>query len=79
MKNIYDVLSQKEIELAQLQKEIEALRLAARLLSDEGEKTEPISRSPGVVAGPVITPPRPATPVAEAAVPWAETGLRQFP
>lgn len=79
MKNIYDVLSQKESELAQLQKEIEALRLAARLLSEEADRVEPISRSTGVVTGPVIAPSRPASPAAEPVAPWAETGLRQFP
>lgn len=35
MKNIYEVLRQKESDLQQLQKEVEALRLAARLLADE--------------------------------------------
>jgi hypothetical protein len=34
MKNINDVLQQKEAELQQLQSEIEVLRLAAGLLSD---------------------------------------------
>jgi hypothetical protein len=37
MKNLYDVLRQKEQEIKQLQKEIEALRLAASLLSEEPE------------------------------------------
>jgi hypothetical protein len=37
MKNLYDVLRQKEQEIKQLQKEIEALRLAASLLADESE------------------------------------------
>jgi hypothetical protein len=37
MKNIYEVLRQKELELQQLQKEIEALRVAARLLADDNE------------------------------------------
>lgn len=36
MKNIFDVLRQKEAELQQIQKEIEALRIAARILQDEG-------------------------------------------
>ena len=35
MKNIFEVLRQKEAELQQMQKEIEALRMAARLLADE--------------------------------------------
>ncbi len=35
MKNVYEVLRQKELELARLEKEVEALRVAAPLLSDE--------------------------------------------
>ncbi|MBV9087116.1 MAG: hypothetical protein JO187_11745 [Acidobacteria bacterium] len=35
MKNIADVLKQKEIEYMQLQKDIEALRVAARLLAED--------------------------------------------
>ena len=37
MKNIYEVLRQKENEIQQLQKDIEALRVAARLLADDGD------------------------------------------
>ena len=35
MKNIYEVLRGKEQELVRVRKEIDALRIAARLLSDE--------------------------------------------
>ena len=34
MKNVYEVLRQKELELARLEKEVEALRVAAPFLSD---------------------------------------------
>lgn len=40
MKNIYDVIRQKEQEITELQREIEALRTAARLLADD-EPAEP--------------------------------------
>jgi hypothetical protein len=53
MKNIYDVIKQKEAQLLQLQKEIEALQIAARLLSDE---TEPVA-APKPVAMPVAGTP----------------------
>ena len=43
MKNVYEVLRQKELELARLEKEVEALRVAAPLLSDEKES---VSDSP---------------------------------
>lgn len=39
MKNVYEVLRQKEMELTRLEKEVEALRLVAPLLSDEKEIT----------------------------------------
>ena len=38
MKNVYEVLRQKELELARLEKEVEALRVAAPLLSEEPMK-----------------------------------------
>jgi hypothetical protein len=38
MKNVYEVLRQKELELARLEKEVEALRIAAPLLSEEKEQ-----------------------------------------
>ena len=34
MKNVYEVLRQKEMELTRLEKEVEALRLGAPLLSE---------------------------------------------
>ncbi len=37
MRNVYEVLRQKELELARLEKEVEALRVAAPLLSDDKE------------------------------------------
>ncbi len=39
MRNIYEVIRQKESQLQDIQKELEALRLAARLLADD-EKAE---------------------------------------
>ena len=78
MKNIYEVLRQKELELQQLQKDIEALRVAARLLADDGE-TETISRSMGSSVAPRIS-----TAAVTAAGKPAEgitpnAGNRQFP
>ena len=43
MKNVYEVLRQKELELTRLEKEVEALRVAAPLLSEE---KEPLSEAP---------------------------------
>lgn len=58
MKNIYDVLKQKEAQIQQIQKEIEALRLAARLLADEDD-AESARTVASVVAGtPLAAVPR---------------------
>ena len=35
MRNIFDVIRQKENDMLQLQKEVEALKLAARLLTED--------------------------------------------
>jgi hypothetical protein len=37
MKDAYEVLKQKELEISRLEIEIEALRSAAPILSDDGE------------------------------------------
>ncbi len=50
MKNIYDVLRQKELELQRLQREIEALRIAAPLLAEDTD-VEPAAAKPGIGAG----------------------------
>ena len=41
MKNIYEVLRQKELEVSRLEEEVEALRIAAPLVAEdvEGERT----------------------------------------
>lgn len=44
MKNVYEVLRQKELELTRLEKEVEALRVAAPLLSEEKESTTETSK-----------------------------------
>jgi hypothetical protein len=38
MKNVYEVLRQKELELARLEREVEALRVVAPLLSPDDSK-----------------------------------------
>lgn len=51
MKNIYDVLKQKEAQIEQLQAEIEALKIAARLLADDGDVLEVSRPAAPAVAG----------------------------
>jgi hypothetical protein len=57
MKNVYEVLRQKELELTRLEKEVEALRIAAPLLSEEIK--EAASDSPK----PTLTPTAPQQPI----------------
>jgi hypothetical protein len=65
MKNVYEVLRQKELELARLEKEVEALRVAAPLLSDDKElATE--SPKPTLAATPPQQPMRIPPPVVAA-------------
>ncbi len=72
MKNINDVLRLKEQQIQQLQREIEALRVAARLLADDNE-VAPRPASSTNVAVPAMPPPqmvmRPAQPVAPVSAP----------
>jgi hypothetical protein len=86
MKNVYEVLRQKELELTRLEKEVEALRIAAPLLSEEKESVaEPaagIGKSTSVTATPIpqqpIRVPQPAVATAAAGRPsgWEETAKR---
>lgn len=59
MKNVYEVLRQKEMELTRLEKEVEALRLVAPLLSEEKETLLSDMGKPALataVNGPQATP-----------------------
>lgn len=85
MKNVYEVLRQKEMELTRLEKEVEALRLVAPLLSEEKESMSEMgkpslaaavngpqstSRIP-VAASPSIPAPQPVR-----AAGWEDTAKR---
>ena len=86
MKNVYEVLRQKELELSRLEKEVEALRVAAPLLSDEKEAgIEAASNKPTLASSsPSQTPiriPQPAAVNASAPQParaagWEDTAKR---
>jgi hypothetical protein len=83
MKNVYEVLRQKEMELTRLEKEVEALRLVAPLLSEEKEAmSESVAKPlPTAVNGPQQPIRIPAPSVAVAAQPvraagWDETAKR---
>ena len=84
MKNVYEVLRQKEMELTRLEKEVEALRLVAPLLSEEKENAAE-SAKPALATA--VNGPQPTTriPVPTASIPapqpvraaeWDDTAKR---
>jgi hypothetical protein len=82
MKNVYEVLRQKEMELTRLEKEVEALRLVAPLLSDEKEISTDMGKSlPTAVNGPQAPVRIPAATIVPTAQPvraagWDDTAKR---
>jgi hypothetical protein len=84
MRNVYEVLRQKELELARLEKEVEALRVAAPLLSEDKEAiSEATNNKPTLTAA--STPQQPiripqpavnATPQPARAAGWEDTAKR---
>jgi hypothetical protein len=86
MKNVYEVLRQKEMELTRLEKEVEALRLVAPLLSEEKENISEVTKTalPTAVNGPQAPIRIPAPPVVPAAQPvraagWDDTAAKRWP
>jgi hypothetical protein len=85
MKNVYEVLRQKELELSRLEKEVEALRVAAPLLSDDKESSaEPSNNKPTLASSTSISQqpirlPQPAlnaNPQPARAAGWEDTAKR---
>jgi hypothetical protein len=72
MKNVYEVLRQKEMELTRLEKEVEALRLVAPLLSEEKEAL-------GEGSKPVLAASTPQQPIRIPAPPMAVNAGPQAP
>jgi len=84
MKNVYEVLRQKEMELTRLEKEVEALRLVAPLLSEEKEMV-PDAVKPALATAvnasatariPVPTPSPMPAPQPVRAAGWEDTAKR---
>ncbi len=78
MKNVYEVLRQKEMELTRLEKEVEALRLVAPLLSEDKETVSDVVKplATAVNAGPQATAriPIPTSPAIPAPQPVRAAG-----
>jgi len=84
MKNVYEVLRQKEMELARLEKEVEALRMVAPLLAEENfsEMAKPALAAavngPQAPRIPVPTSATMAAPQPVRAVGW-DDGAKRWP
>lgn len=82
MRNVYEVLRQKELELARLEKEVEALRVAAPLLSEEKESNDEHKPALASAAGAGQQPIRMAQPAVNVnpqplrAAGWEDTAKR---
>jgi hypothetical protein len=82
MKNVYEVLRQKELELTRLEKEVEALRIAAPLLTEEKEsvaETPKPTLAAAVPQQPIRIPPPTVTQAAAQpgrAAGWEDTAKR---
>jgi hypothetical protein len=86
MKNVYEVLRQKELELSRLEKEVEALRVVAPLLSEEAKETMGDGPKPTLTAAPPIQQPirlpQPAVSVAPQparAAGWEDSAAKRWP
>ncbi|HEX8925798.1 MAG TPA: hypothetical protein VF786_08405 [Terriglobales bacterium] len=77
MKNIVEVLRQKEAVLQQLQNEVEILRRALSLLSEEGDV--PLGARPLAQTGTDVRMVQPGTDVRNKAAISEMTNPRQFP
>lgn len=83
MKNVYEVLRQKELELTRLEKEVEALRVAAPLLSEsekdstgEATSTKPTLASTAQPPLRMAQPPATPAPQVARAAGWEDTAKR---
>ncbi len=83
MKNIQDVIRSKEQQMQQIQKELEALKLAAKLLVEDGDMPAQPARATAATTTPGMVM-RPAAPAVKdsgtyAAAPVWDASKPQFP
>jgi len=84
MRDINEVLRKKELDLQQLQREVEALRIAARLLSEEAEAATVYTPRAAAPVNSYAPPGRPAPPLPVSAndpglgAPW-DAAAKKFP
>ena len=79
MKDIHNLIRQKEADLERIQHELEALRLSARLLEEDTRLTAPTT-SPSVASAVLnASPAKPQTGTQPSASPAAWASAKQFP
>ena len=61
MKDISEVIRRKEVELQQLERDVESLRIAARLLSDDGNTSTAYMPGPSALVDAYVPAVRPAS------------------
>ena len=80
MKDIYEVIRQKEADLERIQREVEALKLSAKLLEENARPAVTAASTAMPAATPAYSPtparPSPGQPVA---APSAWASAKQFP
>ena len=78
MKDIYNLIRQKEADLERIQRELEALRLSARLLEEDARPVAAVaSAAPTVVYN--AAPPKTQSGGQPTATPSAWASAKQFP
>lgn len=78
MKDIYELIRQRENDLERIEKELDALRIAARLLDDAKDQSVRAAATVATSYAPAPTPrPQPTATPSAAATPWASA--KQFP
>ena len=78
MKDIYTLIRQKEADIERIQRELEALRLSARLLEED---SRPVATTVASVPTAVYNaaPPKPQSAATATATPAAWASAKQFP
>jgi|GraSoiStandDraft_5_1057265.scaffolds.fasta_scaffold477486_2 hypothetical protein len=81
MKDIYEVIRQKEADMERIERELEALRLSAKLLEDNSRTVAVAASAVPAVSAPTYntTPSRPASTGQPTATPTAWASAKQFP
>jgi hypothetical protein len=78
MKDIYTLIRQKEADIERIQRELEALRLSARLLEEDSRPVSvPAASVPTTVYN--AAPPKPQSGATATATPAAWASAKQFP